>query len=1073
MTHQQHPRDQVFVFMLHWILAGLTCLPAAGLAQSESTRNPFEALEYRFIGPVGNRAAAIVGEPGNPDVVYVGAASGGIFKTADAGLNWQPIFDKENVAAIGALAVAPSAHNVVWAGTGEPWLIRAFMPMGDGVYKSTDGGLTWSHLGLEQTGHIARIIIHPHNPDIVYVCAVGQAYRPHHERGIFRTADGGKTWQQLLFVNEDTGCSELSMDAHDPQTLFAGMWQVEIRTWGLNSGGPGSGIYVSHDGGDTWTKLAGNGVPAADRPVGKVAVQAAPSDPKRVYALMEEDTPRFYRSDDRGKTWRVVNQSHLIDERAPYYTRFAVSPDDENLIYFVTVSFSVSRDGGETLAERVVPAGGDNHDIWIDPLNPNRILVAHDGGASMSLNRGRSYQRIVLPIAQMYHVAIDNQIPYNVYGNKQDGPSYRGPSNNLARGGRLGGIITAGYWQEMGGCESGWATPDPVDNNIVWNGCFDGQVVRVDLRTGQSHMVSPWPEATYGWPPAEVKYRWNWFFPLVISHHDHNRVYVGSQYVHVTTDGGQTWKVASPDLTTNDKSHQQDSGGVALDNPPGTYDGSILYSMAESPVQDGILWAGSNDGQVHVTRDGGQHWNNITRNIPALPPWGTVTSIEASHFDAGRAYITVSLQQVGDYAPYVYRTTDYGATWHSISAGIPKSMNSDARAICEDPARKGLLFLGTDNALYMSRDDGEHWSRLQNNLPPAPIYGLTIQPRYGDLVAGTHGRGFWILDDITPLREWEKAEQSDVYLFSPRAAYRYRHVENMRTADAGSHVIGRNPPYGADINYFLKKPAKKVELTILGPKGETVRTLEGPKGLGLQRVWWSLRHSPSEIVKLRTSPPGQPWVKAGPEGWMPLVSYGFFRGEVLAAPGKYIVKLTVDGRDTTRSLEVLRDPHSLGSETDIQAQVDFMLQIRKELSELAEMINHLEWIRKQVDEVEGRFAGDAKYGGVVKEAKALEQKTVEVERTLFDVTLTGRREDSFRAPMRLYSKLSYLGSTIDGVWGGDGSDLPPTSSQLEVHKELQRQMAESGRAYHQFMDSVVPAFNAALKAQHLTLAIEP
>ncbi len=1076
------------------VLAIAYLASGSGLIAQNDTKDdssPLAALQYRFIGPVGNRAAAIVGEPGNPDVVYIGAASGGIFKTTDGGLTWESVFDHEDVAAVGALAIAPSAHNEIWAGTGEPWLIRPFMPMGDGVYRSTDEGKTWAHAGLAETGHIARIIVDPHKPDVAFVCAVGQVYRPQHERGIFKTTDGGNTWKQVLYVNDDTGCSELSMDAHDPQTLFAGMWQVSIHTWNLKSGGPGSGVYVSHDGGETWKKISGHGLPEADHAVGKVAVQVAPSDSNRVYALMEEETPRFYRSDDRGKTWRVVNQSHVLDERAPYYTRFAVSPDDENLIYFVTVEYSVSRDGGATFVEHLVPAGGDNHDVWIDPLNANRVLVAHDGGAGMSLNRGKSFQRVVLPIAQMYHVAVDNQIPYHVMGNKQDGPSYYGPSNNLAGGGRFGGIITAGDWHEVGGCESGWATPDPVDQNIIWNGCFDGQTVRMDLRTGQSHMVSPWPEATYGWPPAEVKYRWNWFFPLVISRHDHNRVYIGSQFVHMTTDAGQTWKVISPDLTTNDKSHQQDSGGVALDNPPGTYDGSILYAMADSPVKDGILWTGSNDGQVNVTRDGGEHWTNVTKNIPGLPPWGTVTSIETSHFDAGTAYITVNLQHVGNYDAFVYKTTDYGATWQAITTGIAKSMNSATRQICEDPGAKGLLYLGTDNAIYFSTDDGGRWTRLQNNLPPVPIYGLVVQPEFGDLVVGTHGRGFYILDDVTPLRQWAKAQASDLYLFAPRPAYRFRHIENQRARDAGTHVIGHNPPYGADFNYFLKAAAKNVAITILDSNGVEVRKLEGAKSAGLQRVWWDLRYSPSEVVKLRTSPPGQPWVPMGegqgaeededggtleshpPKDWRPLVSYGFWRGEVLAAPGKYTVQLNVDGKESTQTLEVLRDPHSLGSEQDIQAQTEFMLQLRKELSDMAEMINRLEWVRKQAEGVQARFAGDAYHEAAVREAKNLEEKAIEAQKNFEDVTLTGRREDSFRAPMKVYSKLSYLGNTLDGVWGGDGSDLPPTAGQSEVHKLLQQQMADAARAYKEFMETSVPKFNTAMKVQKLSIAIEP
>ncbi|HEV2103291.1 MAG TPA: hypothetical protein VGR58_10995, partial [Candidatus Acidoferrum sp.] len=445
-----HFRKSICTTIVSLAVVGMFAFWGIAKAQDDAQANPLAQLAYRFIGPVGNRADAIVGEPGNPAVVYVGAAAGGIFKTTDGGLDWKPIFDKQDVAAIGALAIAPSAHNIVWAGTGEPFLIRPDYPMGDGIYKSTDSGKTWQHMGLDLTGHIGRIVVNPRNPDIVFACAVGQAYRPQKERGIYRTTDGGKTWQQVLFVNEDTGCSELNMDPNDPQTLFAGMWQVEIRTWDLHSGGPGSGVYVSHDGGDTWKKLSGNGLPEANAAVGKVAVAVAPSNSERVYALLEEKTPSLYRSDDGGKTWKLVNQQHVMDERAPYYTRFAIAPNDENLLFFVSVGFSISRDGGDTLFipgfddggggdGATVPAtvtgfgsaGGDNHDVWFDPKDPSRVMVANDEGASLSLNRGLSYQRVVLPISQVYHVFTDDQVPYFVYTNRQDGPSFRGPSNNL------------------------------------------------------------------------------------------------------------------------------------------------------------------------------------------------------------------------------------------------------------------------------------------------------------------------------------------------------------------------------------------------------------------------------------------------------------------------------------------------------------------------------------------------------------------------------------------------------------------------------------------------------------------
>ncbi len=1075
------------------LFAGVVSLPVWSHAQngaSDSSPNssPLAQLMYRFVGPVGNRADAIVGEPGNPAVVYIGAAAGGIFKTTDGGINWAPIFDKQDVAAIGSLAIAPSAHNIVWVGTGEPFLIRPDYPMGDGIYKSTDSGRTWQHMGLDLTGHIGRIVVNPHNPDIVYACALGQAYRPQRERGIYRTTDGGKTWQQVLFVNEDTGCSDISMDAHDPQTLFAGMWQVEIRTWDLKSGGTGSGVYVSHDGGDTWKKLAGNGLPAADEAVGKTGVAVAPSDSNRVYALIEEKTPSLYRSDDAGKTWELVNQQHVLAERAPYYVRFRVAPNNENELFFVSVGFSISVDGGHTIfipgfggegganPTGLGSAGGDNHDVWFDPLNPQRVMVANDAGGSISFDGGKTYARVQLPIAQLYHVYTDNRIPYFVYTNRQDGTSFRGPSNNLeGEGGFFGGGISTGEWTHVGGCESGFTIPDPADNNIIWSACYDGELTRMDLRSGQARSVTVWPDASYGWAPADVKYRWHWTFPIDVSPHDHNRVYVGSQYVHETDNGGQSWRVISPDLTTNDKSHQQSSGGIATDNLM-TYDGSTLYAIAESPVTAGLIWTGSNDGQVNITRDGGKNWTNVTKNIPNLPPWGTVENIEPSHFEAGTAYISVNLEQVGDYDAYVYKTSDYGQSWQLISGDVPKSMNSSAHCVIEDPVRKGMLYLGTDNSVYVSWDDGGHWTALRNNMPPAPVYWLTIQPKFNDLVVATYGRGLYILDDITPLRDYDKAQGSDAHLFQPRAAYRFRTFDNTREGDVDSHVVGTNPQYGADINFYLKAATKKVEITIAGADDKTIRTIkyDGAKA-GLNRVWWNLQYDPATPIKLRTSPPGEPWVEIPKDGFRPLVNWVHFDGAPRVAPGKYTVKLTVDGKDFTAPVEVLADPHTLGTQQDIESEVQFLLQIRGEMSDIANMVNHIEWTRKQLEDLQKMFGDDPRYAAVVKAAKELEAKAVATENKFIDVNLTGRTEDSFRAPMGLYGRLTNLGALMNGSpgEGSSGADLPPTDQAIAVHNMFKQEIAAAQRSFEELRDKDTPAFNETLKANHVSMSILP
>ncbi len=518
--------------------------------------------------------------------------------------------------------IAPSDHNVVWAGTGETF-IRSDVSIGDGVYKSTDAGQTWTHMGLDKTGRIGRIVVNPRNPDVVFACALGTGYGPQQERGVFRTTDGGKNWDRVLFADENTGCSELSMDAHNPNVLFAGMWPIVIHTWGRDSGGPNGGVYVSRDGGTTWAHITGHGLP--DPPLGKVAVAVAPSDSNRVYALIETgQRGSLWRSDDGGRNWRVVNYSRLLNERPHYYSRMLVMPDNENEVYFPSNGMGATYDGGETSDQ--IPWFGDNHDMWADPLDPSRIMIGHDLGVSITTTRGKQWNAMRLPIGQMYHVATDNRIPYYVYGHMQDYASVRGPSNS-----RSGFGIAASQWTTTAGCETGWNIPDPVDPDIVWGGCYSGVVERFDLKTHMSQSVSPWPERTMGANAGEVKVRMNWTFPIAISPHDHNTVYVGAQNVYSTHDGGHTWKAISPDLTLNDPSMHGDSGGLTIDNLSVEYAG-VVFAIAESPKEKGQIWAGTNDGQVQVTRDGGAHWTNVTANMPGLFPKMTVNSIEPSRY---------------------------------------------------------------------------------------------------------------------------------------------------------------------------------------------------------------------------------------------------------------------------------------------------------------------------------------------------------------------------------------------------------------------------------------------------------
>ena len=1057
------PRVLVSVFLLFALLSG------GGVAQSIAPEL-YQPLRYRHIGPPGNRLAAVAGVPGDPNIIYAGAASGGLWKTTDGGTHWEPIFDDKEVSSVSALAVAASDPNVVWAGTGETF-IRSNISIGNGIYRSTDAGKTWDHKGLGETGRIGRVIIDPRNPDVVFAAAMGHSYGPQQERGVFRTTDGGESWERVLFVDENTGASDIAMDPNNPRILFAGMWRLEIRTWGRNSGSMNGGIFRSTDGGTTWKRLEGNGLPTTT--TGKIGLAIAPSNSDRVYALIEtsDGEPRegretesgvLWSSDDGGDHWTLISYNHELTQRPHYYTRCAVSPDDHNEVYFLAPGANITLDGGRTV-RRFPIAGGDHHDMWIDPTDPNRMVVGNDQYVSISVNRGKSWRGVRLPIAQMYHVAVDNEIPYNVYGNRQDGPSTHGPSNSLFAAFDGGGIPT-GEWRHIGACESGFGIPDPEDNNIVWSGCFAAGFTRFERNTGHARSVDIWPESYMGWPAGEVKYRIQWTFPITISPHDHNKVYTGSQFVHQTTDGGASWQIISPDLSTADPEMLSNSGGLVRDNLGVEY-GALVFAIAESPLEEGVIWAGTNDGLVQITRDGGANWTNVTENIPGLPPFGTVSNIEPSRYAAGSAYITVDLHQVNNRDPFIYKTTDYGRSWRRITNGIPESVFSYVHVVREDPAREGLLYAGTENGLYVSFNDGEQWQPLQTNLPHAPVHWLVVQDHFNDLVVGTYGRGFWILDDITPIQQLsQEIVESDVHLFEPRPAYRFL----LRAAPMEVHddpAQGDNPPYGASIHYYLEsKPESEVKVTILDGQGGVVETVDGPSQVGINRVWWDLRHKGSKQAKLRTDPLFADWVEVGPEGWRGISTWGV-RGRgirPLAAPGTYTVQLEVDGQVLTQELVVRKDPSSTGTLADIRQQVDMSLEIRDNLSEVVEMINEVEWIRKQLLDLNARLGEQEGYDSVVEAGKALDQKLIDFEQNLFQMRLTGGGQDVFRNPAMLYARFGFLYSDVETSWGGVGSDWPPTAQAIEVHGILKERLRSYQGMLRDLLSDDVATFNSIL-----------
>ncbi|MCK5145214.1 sialidase [bacterium] len=1050
----------------------LFCVCFSSVALLAQTIKPevYKALPYRYIGPPGNRIISVTGIAGDPLTYYAGAASGGVFKTIDGGIHWTPVSDKLDVSSIGALAVAPSDNQVVWAGTGETF-IRSNISVGNGIYKSTDGGRSWKCMGLKKTGRIGRIVIDPRNPDVVFAAALGHCYGPQQDRGVYRTQDGGRNWERVLFVDEKTGCSDIAMDPNNPRILFAGMWQIEMSTWQRRSGGSGSGLFVSRDGGDTWKKLKANGLPKS--PLGKVGVAIAPSNSDRIYALIETDQYKFkgvlFRSDDGGRKWKLISHDQQYTQRPHYYTRCVVSPIDEDEVYFLAHGVWKSVDGGKN-AVKLPEIGGDDHDMWIDPLNSHRMIVGNDFTAGISQTHGKSWHRPTLPNAQMYHVEVDSRIPYNVYGNRQDGPTFMGPSNS-----RNGKVIHSGQWHDVGGFECGFSIVDPVDNNIVWAGGYDGLLTRYNLQTGHSRTVTVWPDEPMGWAPADLKFRWNWTFPIVISPHDHNRIYVGSQYVHQSEDGGESWTLISPDLTTNDKSRQVKSGGLTIDNIGVDY-GCTLFALAESKVEEGLIWAGSNDGLLHITRDGGKNWTNVSNSIKGMPDWGIISNIEPSRFNAAVCYIAVDAHRMNDRNPYVFKTGNYGKSWQCISKSIPSTMLSYAHCIREDPVKQGMLYLGTENAIYWTPDYGKHWMPLQNNLPHVPVHWLVVQEHFNDLVVGTYGRGFWILDDITPLRTlYSDLSDRENCLFKPRDAYRFQEVHS--NASVRSNSDGKNPPYGACIHYYFKVvPKDSVILSILDGDNKVIRKIKKfPRKKGINRFWWDLRHDRAVEPKLRTAPLGHPGEGHGPErlrygtkGWRPLVTWGQggFKGPRVK-PGQYTVQLLVGDSLMTQPLTVRKDPNTESGIKDASRQVDFALKIRDAISETARMINQIEWIRRQIDDLQPMLKVCDSLKTFIAEADSLDKVCINLEKKFFQLTLTGTGADDLRGPTMLYSKLMNL---ANGVQRGD---FAPTTQQIAVYKMYADSLVAYKLEYKQGVLDAARRFNEKMREKGVLNLVIP
>jgi photosystem II stability/assembly factor-like uncharacterized protein len=1069
----------VTIAMLAAVAAAAAPTPASGPERDSEKKSAFK---FRFVGPrVGNRIAAVAGVPGDPSTYYAGAASGGVWKSTDGGNRWKPIFDKENVAAIGALAVAPSQPGTVWAGTGEAWVIRDSDVMGNGIYKSTDAGQTWKNMGLPESGRIGRIAIDPSNPDIVFACVLGRTTGPEQQRGVFRTTDGGEHWVRVLFAGENVGCSGLSLDDHDPHTLIAGMWQVELHTWGEYSGGPGSGLYLSHDGGTTWKRLQKQGLP--EPPLGKIDVAIAPTNSQRVYALIQtSDQGSVWRSDDAGGHWERVNSQRALIGRAGYYIRIAVSTGSDNEVYIANSSFHQSLDSGESFRE--VRWGGDTHDIWIDPRNPDRFVITDDGGMIITTVHGRGFHRVTLPIGQMYHVAVDDQIPYDFYSNMQDDGNMRGPS--VPRDGETG------WDRHMGGCESGFTVPDTVDPNVVWATCYGDTVTRWDARYKEAHSVSPWKH-TLDSPPNAIKYRCHWTPPLAIDPFDHNTVYYGCQVIFRTTDAGQTWSVVSPDLSSQDPAHLKPSGGIVGDNL-GQFYGEVVFAIAPSKVRKGVIWAGTNDGQIWYTLDAAATWVNVTSHIHGLPPWGTITSIAPSSVDGAAAYVSVDLHLADNRDPFIYKTSNFGKTWKRIDGDLPRGELAYVRTVTDDPNCPGLLFAGTGNALHYSLDDGAHWTALQTGLPPAPVTWAAVQKGFHDLVVSTYGRGLYILDDITPLEQMARHQsEAPVVFFEPRPAYRF--------------VQG-----GAAFATFSlsEEPKDPVKLEVLDAEGNSVRKLEAKDVVvGINRVRWDLHYDSPRVVALRTVAPDDPRVWQDPRFWdeesRPVTHWGVREAEVgpVVAPGSFSLHLTVDGHSYVQPLTVVRDPRAPGSDADIQLSVKTLLKVRTDISHVSDSVNQIEWLRKQLEVVETMLrpekahkkpparlaeegderepepptapprvwspAEEQQRTQLLAAAESLDKRLQAVESRLVSPALRNSDDKYFVSVDGDYLDLIWLNAEI-GTGGGDvagGADFPPTAVQLDMLQTLEADVSAVDADLQGILQHDLPAFDQALERASL------
>ena len=1067
---------------------------------AHSSQEDLQALRWRCIGPTrGGRVVAVAGHPCDQAVFYFGACAGGVWKTIDAGSYWENISDGYlNSAAIGALAVSNADPNIIYAGTGES-TIRGDVSYGDGVYRSEDGGASWTHAGLEETRHISKIRVHPLDADLVYVAALGHAFGPNSERGVFRSRDRGRQWERILFRSDRAGAIDLSMDPHNPRRLFASVWQAYRTFWTLSSGGPDSGLLRSVDGGDSWTELTDSpGLPKGLK--GKIGVVVSPADPNRVWAIIEAENAGLYRSDDGGDTWELVCGSRDLIHRPFYYCHVFADPQDRDTLYVLNQQMWKSTDGGHTFVEVTTPHG-DNHDLWIDPKNPLRMVQGNDGGACVSWNGGTSWSTIFnQPTAQFYRVDTDNQFPYRVYATQQDNSSVSVPSATEY------GAILWSHCNTPGTGESGDIAVHPDDANIVYVGSTGsspggaGVLQRYDHRTGQLRLVSVWPEEYFGWDPKDLKYRFAWTFPICFSPHDADTLYVAGNIVFRSRDEGVSWEVISPDLSRKDPSTLVASGGDITKDQSGAEIYGTVFAFAESPVEQGLLWAGTDDGLIHVSANAGASWTDVTP--PGLPERARIGCVEPSPHDAATAYVAATCYKLDDYRPYLLKTTDRGESWTDINDGFPEG--EITRVVREDPECAGLLYVGTETGVCFSGDAGDSWQRLQTNLPVVPVYDLAVKD--ADLVAATHGRSFWILDDVTPLRQMcTYPVGAEAQLFAPAPAYRRwlnwavgairtntegnigymlalgaHAAYRDRTTEDGEWTrtfldAGENPPQGAIIYYWLDQEVgdEPITLSIVDGAGETIRTFSScveekgvdeeaagtnaekdrtvPAALGLNRFVWDMRYASAQHIvedsPLRPKAESLATDRRGANG-------------PLAAPGTYKVRLQVGEQVVTQQLEIRHDPRVTATADDFAAQFDLWVRIRDKLSEANGLVDRLRRLQRQVGEWSQRAKeGDTESpeGRAIIDAAA--KLNGELEAIEAELVQTGQQgsHDSLRLPVRLCTR---VGGLINVVAAADAA---PTRQARELFEERAAEVDAVANRLQAVIEREVRAFNELIE----------